>query len=157
MSTNISSWESYTGRLILAFGQIELLSFRLVELWLQDINPGEYTLKKRLDLLIGHVERITDSGDEKKQHLKDLLVRAKNQCDIRNQVAHNPVILNLYSDSTFEHALADLRGEALPIDICFLEELAEASNELASDLLICVSNFTERGVDEFITKPPPRR
>lgn len=151
MNIENTEWEIFTGRLIVSFGDIELLTYKLFKWWIPDMCAKEYTLDQRLNKLIGYVDRLT-SQDERKNKIKDLLISAKKLCIQRNQVAHNPTVLKKYDDSLYENVIVDLRGENEAMSLEQLHEYADEAELVASELFILISQFTDKGIDElFVT------
>jgi hypothetical protein len=150
MNTEYTEWEIYTGRLIVSFGDIELLTYKLFNLWLTDKSAKEYTIGERINKLIGYVGRL-NSKDERKQKIKNLLIAVKKLNVQRNQVAHNPTVLRKYDDSIYESVIIDLRGENAALSLEELHEYANAAESAKSELFIVVSQFTNIGIDEFLT------
>ncbi|MDO8826834.1 hypothetical protein [Methylophaga sp.] len=149
MNEQFTEWEVYVGRLIVSFGDIELLTFKLFENWFTGVTTKNYSLEQRLNKLIDHVTRISDK-DEKRDELKMLLIRSKQLKKFRNLVAHNPVVLKKYNESEYEDVVFDLRKKAEPISIEKLNELSDEARSLASELFIIVSQYTGRGIDQLI-------
>lgn len=152
MAIEYTEWEIYTGRLIVSFGDIELLTYKLFEIWLESKSSKDYTLGKRLDKLIGYVDRL-ETEDGKKQKIKDLLIEAKKLNRKRNQIAHNPILLRKFdnSNSVYERAIVDLRGKNETLSLEELHEDADAADSLKSELFILVSQLTKRGINELFT------
>lgn len=150
MNDELSDWEIYVGRLIISFGSIELLTFKLFEIWIPDKKTTELTLTQRLDNLIGHISRIKDD-DERRYRIKALFIRTKQLNTIRNQLAHNPTILEKYNDFEYKNVVADMRGEESTLNIAQVHEFADEARSIASKLIMLVSQYTKRCVTQFIT------
>ena len=150
MNIEHTHWEVYTGKLIVSFGDIELLTYKLFESWLPCKKAQEYTLGKRLNKLIGYLDRLPDNS-KKKDSIKNMLISANRLNDIRNQVSHNPVILKKFDKSKYEAQVTDLRGENDPVSLEQLNEYANEVESLKAELFIAVSQYTNRGIDELFT------
>lgn len=149
MNDEQTDWEVFTGRLIISFGEIELLTHRLFGLWLPEKSGHECTLPQRLDKLIGYVDHLTDQS-AKKQRLIDLLIECRKLHVIRNQVAHNPTILTKFDETNYENEITDLRGENDPISLEQLHEYADEAQSVKSELLIIVSQYTNQPINNLI-------
>jgi hypothetical protein len=150
MNREYIDWEIYVGRLIVSFGEIELLTYKLFDLWVTDKKACDYTLGERLNKLIGYVENLSDTSNEKAR-IKELLIRARRLNEIRHQVAHNPTILKKINESKFEILLEDLRGKREPLSIEQLHEYADDVVSVKSSLFVMVSQYTNKGINELIT------
>lgn len=151
MNEEYDDWEKFAGKLIVSFGEIELITYKLFEFLQFEEKAAEYTLDQRLSKLIGHIDRQEDSITLQKEKMKDLLISAKKLNDIRNLVSHNPAILHRDFGAYYEKFLTDLRGEMTPITIEQLQEYADEVTDLKAQLFICASQYTNRGIDAFIT------
>lgn len=156
MNNEYTDWEIYTGRLMVSFGDIELLTFKLFEVWLPDKNAHEFKLEKRLDNLIGYVSR-QNSINKNIEYIKTILIRIKKLNGIRNQIAHNPVILQKFNDSDYKDVVVDLQktNGPIPISIESLHEHADKARSLVAKLFILVSHYTGHGVEQLITDSSP--
>lgn len=149
MNNEYTDWEVFTGRLIISFAEIELLTYKLFRLWLPEKSGQEYTLAQRLDKLIGYADHVTDQSD-KKQLLMNLLIACRKLNVIRNQVAHSPTILTKFDETTYENEITDLRGEKGPISLEQLHEYADEADSLKSELFIIVSQYTNQAINNLI-------
>ncbi|MDD1621112.1 MAG: hypothetical protein LUQ11_06485 [Methylococcaceae bacterium] len=150
MSEEYSDWELHTGRLIVSFGDIELLTYKLFDSWIKDKKARRYTLGDRLDKLIGCVESAPDQSGELVE-IKTLLKDVKELNEIRNLVAHNPTILKNFDDINLKPLLTDLREEKEPLSLEQLHEHANKALSLKAKLFIKVSQYTKIGIDQLFS------
>lgn len=136
-----TEWENYVGKAILRFGDIELVSIRLIGA----ANPGKslkaisrLTFSERASELI----ELLDSQDQLSASDSALLggyIRAKELARTRNLIAHNPMMLDIYVNKTetemyTEHSIRSVRSEGKSLDLPALKEFAEEVENLSADI-----------------------
>lgn len=101
-------WIRLVGRFILAFGDIELVSFMLWERYHPEKRPS-HNFKERTSELLGPLRCDTTASDAIPALLEDALRMANK----RNTVAHHPLQVQVFQHSTtgkyhFEDAIASV-------------------------------------------------
>ena len=141
MQREIEEWALLIGRSITAFGEIELVTYKFLALLPKDTlsnTTARLRFSQRIDLLIeiidGRVERTSDHDA-----IRRSLLDAKKLAEKRNIMAHNPVLLTIFSNARMDDHLmqrsivAARHGEPL-IDLAEMKELAAACENLAATM-----------------------
>lgn len=148
-----SEWQALVGKAILRFGDIELISLRcLAQIPTEKIAASVARLEfsRRADILI----EILEGRPTLTESLEALLTgfkRAKELAKLRNLIAHNPVMLDIYvnpqtEDIYTEHTIASARSTGQTLNIEQLKEFAAEVEDLSSSLwghFFQVSNSTD--------------
>lgn len=140
-------WEALVGRAIIAFGEIELITHRWLTRSPRDAIgnvAARLPFGKRVELMLEILENrnLSEHGKKFVQSLK----RAKKLGELRNEIAHNPVMLNVYfhepsGNLLRERSIARVRGDRV-IDLAEMKEFAAAVQDLASCMWLEVMNLT---------------
>ena len=125
------------------------MTYKLFTYWIPKKSAGKLKLGDRLTKLIAHIDSCK-SNDQKKQKIRDLLVKVDDLRKIRNKVAHNPVTLKKYDNSDYKMGLVDLRGNDPVISLEELHEFSDEAESAISELNILISQFVNKGIDEIL-------
>ena len=136
-----SEWQVLIGKAILFFGEIELISMKCLSHIPHDsIGKSAVRLEfgRRVDLLLEILEG-RESPSAALQGLIDGFKSAKGLAKTRNQIAHNPVMLDLYVNETMddhyvERSIRSARGGAEPFRLEDLKEFSAYVENLAAAL-----------------------
>ncbi|MEW7972759.1 MAG: hypothetical protein AB2821_04660 [Candidatus Thiodiazotropha endolucinida] len=140
-------WEAFVGKAILRFGDIELISVKCLSVLPEDqISESASRLEfgRRTDLIIELLEARESLSDHLGILLKGLK-RAKQLSQIRNLIAHNPVMLDIYTTEDesriiTRHTITSARTGKKSIDLEELKEFASEVEHLASELWMVFLN-----------------
>ncbi len=138
---NGAEWESLVGKAILRFGDVELVSIRLIAATDSSkslISISRERFSDRASKLIEMLES-RDQLSDSERALLDGYVRAKELSPIRNLIAHNPMMLDIYvnEDETemhAEHSIRSLRSDDEFLDIAALKEFAHEIENLSANI-----------------------
>ncbi len=130
-------WEELIGKSFRQFAEIEYISVKCLSLIPTDKiseSASELQFARRASLLI----EILEAREIRDQHTESLLdgfKRAKALSTMRNLIAHNPMVLDLYfnEDKTghkVEHKIAASRGKRREVDLAGLREFAAKVEEV---------------------------
>jgi hypothetical protein len=139
--TDHTEWEALVGRALLRFGDIELVSLKCLALIPADkilISAGRLNFLPRINLLI----EILEGRPERDANLEAILIgfrQARDLAKIRNLIAHNPLLLDIYVNEDESGSIADwsiksARSESQSLDLEALKEFAAAVEDLSSEL-----------------------
>src|SRR4249919_540735 len=102
----MAQWRDLVGGFILAFGDIELISFRL---WREHVGVGPvpYNFKVRTERVLANIK----GSDRVPAGVSALLEASLRLADRRNTVAHHPMQVQVFQHSTtgellFEQAIS---------------------------------------------------
>lgn len=133
----MAKWRDLIGGFILAFGDIELISFRL---WRNHVKrlPIPHNFKDRTGQVLAALRRL-GSGHEK---VINPLEQAMRLADKRNTVAHHPMQVQVYQHSTtgevlFEQAISSETTDDY-VDDAELTELRAEAEGLAAELYMAL-------------------
>lgn len=142
MDNETKDWSIAIGSLIVAFGNFE----HFVVNWIRD-NFDEVDaealiklrLAQKIELIENKILSLTDIDEKGKEIYLDSLAQMKALNKIRNQVAHNPLMIQLYIDDSQEYFDSEYRltHSSTNRDLLSLEEVSKAaalSEELVSKL-----------------------
>jgi hypothetical protein len=137
----LDEWRRLIGRALLGFGDIEFLTVKcLAHIPSDRISRTSSRLRfsERVDLLVEIIEgRCLGSGPA--TELVTKLKATKALAEVRNLIAHNPILLNIYAhratgDTVTELAISAARQPAKSIDLASLKEYAAAVEDCAAEL-----------------------
>jgi hypothetical protein len=141
-------WETFIGQSIIAFGEIELVTHRWLAHSPRDAisnAAGRLPFAKRVDLILEILEG-RDLDDHALQFVISLK-RAKKLAETRNDIAHNPVMLNVFvheasGDVLLEQSISHVRADRV-IDLEQMKEFTEDVKNLASAMWGQIMNMTK--------------
>jgi len=113
----VQEWRSVIGKAIVCFGEVELVTYQcLAHIPSDKISETSSRLGfvNRVDLIIEILEGRQPVSEPVEKFVK-LLKRARQLASVRNDIAHNPVMLNMFvhkatGDISLEHCVAPARG-----------------------------------------------
>jgi hypothetical protein len=139
----MAMWRDLIGGFILAFGDIELISFRL---WRDHVKglPIPHNFKDRTGQVLASLRKL-GSGHEK---VIDALEHSMRLADKRNTVAHHPMQVQVYQHSTtgevfFEQAISSETTDDY-IDDAELTELRAQAEDLVATLYLTLGYVDPR-------------
>ena len=140
-------WRSVVGRAIVGFGELELITYKcLAHIPSDKISSTSSRLgfSLRVELIV----EILEGRKPKPEHVVEflrMLKRAKKLAETRNDIAHNPVMLNVFVNETpgdigLERCIATARGGRF-IDLVFAREFADEVESLAAAMWLQIGQF----------------
>lgn len=145
----MAMWRDLVGGFILAFGDIELITFRL---WRDHVKaePIPHNFKERTGRVLSALRQQGDKHEKAIEHLE----RSLRLADKRNTVAHNPTQVQVFEHSKtgevlFEQAISSEANDDY-IDDSELTELRAEAEDIASQLYFVVGYLDPR---ERVVKP----
>lgn len=129
-------WALMIGRVFIAFGAIEKLTHDCLIEWLQDpiyMHLKNQQLSKRIDLVIELVRSKGFKSDNTEKFVI-LLNAAKRLAEKRNLLAHNPLLLDLFSGEFQEIIQSNLKDHVF-IKFEELVKIVDESEALESQLI----------------------
>ena len=148
----LEDWRAKVGAAILAFGEIELITLKCLELLPNDPilkSTSSLGLGQRIDLLL---ELLNPRREEPTiAELLRLFASAKEYLKYRNILAHSPLMAEIYEhqdtgELKVEQLITSVRGGKRSVDLAKVTEVAETVEQIASDLWIALSNLTGKSV-----------
>ena len=139
----MAKWRDLVGGFILAFGDIELMSYRL---WRDHVKtqPIPHSFRERTGPVLSALRRM---GKEH-ERVVAALEQALRLADKRNTVAHHPMQVQVYEHSKtgellFEHAItSETTGDY--IDDAELTELRAEAEDLVAELYFALGYVDPR-------------
>jgi len=137
-----SKWRDLVGGFILAFGEIEFITYRL---W-NDLFPDQKAPDKfrpRTNLILDHLK----VSPEKNENVIQLLTDAVGLAEKRNIVAHNPMQVQVYQHARtrqimIDHAISCRKTEEY-IEDCDLKEFRANAETLVWKLYLTLEYIPE--------------
>jgi hypothetical protein len=135
-------WAPHVGRFILSFGDIENVTYlALLQLPKDAIYKTTSTLSfsKRVDLVIELVEGHKNVSKRLRARFSEKLKSAKHLSGTRNQVAHSPLVLKVYTHPGYgwthsEFGLANAKNREKAMSLATLKKAASQAERLADSL-----------------------
>jgi hypothetical protein len=136
-------WETLIGRALISFGEIELITHKWLSHFPRDSvarSGGRLAFARRVDLILEILAG--REFDEAGVEFAAALRRAKALAETRNTIAHNPVMMNVYTDETMddvllEQSISNIRGDRV-IDLAEMKEFAAEAGDLASKMWMLI-------------------
>jgi len=149
----METWRSVVGQAIVCFGELELITYKcLAHIPSDQISKTSSRLAftKRVDLIIEILEGRAAPSGPVATFVKQLR-RAKELAQTRNDIAHNPVMLNMFiqeasGDLALENCIATARGGRF-IDLAGAKEFADEVENLASEMWLQIAKIIEHYED----------
>ncbi len=137
-----SKWRDLVGGFILAFGEIEFITYRL---W-NDLFPDQKPLEKFRPRTIQILASLQESP-KKNEAVIQLLTEAVGLAEKRNIVAHNPMQVQVFQHTRtgqimIDHAITCRKTEEYIDDLC-LKELRAQAEELVWQLYMVLGYIPE--------------
>ena len=148
-------WEAHVGRVIVRFGEIEYITVKCLEVLPRDriaASTARMPFAQRASLLLEILEG-RGTSSEHIEGLQRALTQARQLAEKRNLIAHNPVMLEIYTNedetqARTQFAIASARGGGKAITLDELKELSAEIDDLAACMWTCFSN--EVGTSEHM-------
>lgn len=134
-------WQAAVGKAIIRFGDIELISFKCLAHIPQDKiadSAASLDFSRRADLLIELLEARSSLSAPLKGLLEGFKL-AKSLSKIRNLIAHNPVMLDIFvklgtDDVLTERTIRSARSRTQTLNFEQLTEFADTVENLSSEM-----------------------
>lgn len=144
----MSEWHGIVGRAIVGFGELELVTYKcLAHLPSDKISDTSSRLgfALRVELIVEILESRKGTGST--AEFVRMLKRARVLAQTRNDIAHNPVMLNVFEneasgDLLLERCIATARGGRV-IDLAAAKEFADEVESLAAKLWLEIGKLSE--------------
>ena len=135
------------GKAIVCFGEVELVTYQcLAHIPSDKISETSSRLGfvNRVDLIIEILEGRRPVSEQVEKFVK-LLKRARQLASVRNDIAHNPVMMNMFThkatgDFSLKHCIATARGGRI-IDLVDAKEFADEVEDLAAALWLQIGKI----------------
>lgn len=145
----VSEWYGVVGKAIVGFGELELVTYKcLAHLPSDKIADTSSRLgfALRVDLIVEILEG-REAASELTAEFVRLLKRARVLAQTRNDIAHNPVMLNVFENDTsgdlsLQRCIATARGGRI-IDLAAAKEFADEVESLAADMWLAIGKLGE--------------
>ena len=145
-----AEWEALVGKAILRFGDIELVSMKCLSLIPSDKiidTASRLDFSRRAEWIVEVLEARSERSSEMSALLNGFK-RAKELAQLRNLIAHNPVMLELYvnedeTQSFTRHAISSARTGKQSLDLDGLKEFAGEVEQLSSELWMALLNMAQ--------------
>jgi len=139
--SNDAEWEALIGKGIVSFGRLEVLAIKfLAHFYGEDITtPTSWKpFSERADDVIAKLETLVVLHPNE-QGLRDGFRRAKTLVKTRNLIAHNPVMLDLYTrdgsdELAAERSIRSILPDEAALDLAALKEFVAEVENLAAKL-----------------------
>ena len=144
-----NEWRRVVGKAIVCFGELELITYKcLAHIPSDKIVEASSRLSfgRRVDFIVEILEGRAPLPAEVAAFV-DMLKRAKKLAETRNDIAHNPVMLNVFvhkvsGDVLLEHSIAAARGGRF-IDLASATEFADEVEDLAAAMWLQTAKVSE--------------
>jgi hypothetical protein len=149
--SEVQEWRSAIGKAIVCFGELELITYQcLAHITSDKISEASARMGfvRRVDLILEILEGRRPVPNPVENFVK-LLRRARELASVRNDIAHNPVMLNMFvhsatGDVALEHCIATARG-GRTIDLADVKEFADEVEDLAATMWLTIGKVAEDG------------
>lgn len=150
-STDTEDWIASVGKAMVSFAEIELVTYKcLAHIPSEKIfeSSSRLPFARRVDLVVEILEGRSPLPAAVSEFVA-LLKRAKELATTRNDIAHNPVMMNVFVNKTtgdllFERSIATARGGRF-IDISAAKEFAAEVEDIAASLWLKIGKVAESG------------
>lgn len=148
-------WRAVVGKAIVCFGELELITYKCLAHIPSDKIAKTATrlgFAQRVDLITEILEGRSPVSDEVLVFV-GMLKKAKTLAQVRNVIAHNPVMLNVFvretsGDVLLEQSIATVRGNRF-IDLVDAKEFADEVEDLASTMWLQIGKVAQTGGIEW--------
>ncbi|HYC35284.1 MAG TPA: hypothetical protein VEC19_02595 [Usitatibacter sp.] len=152
----LEQWRAVVGKAIVCFGELELVTHQcLVHLPSDKISDTSSKLpfSKRVDLIVEILEARASANDAVVTFVQ-MLRRAKKLAETRNDIAHNPVMMNIFvreesGDPLLAHCIATVRSGRV-IDLAEATEFADEVEDLAASMWLQIGRLDKRAARELM-------
>jgi len=123
-------WESSVGKIILSFGDLELVMYRLYEIYIPDRSYYDDNFESRFNKLIGTI-KLTNS----KEKAVGALIELKKLSETRHLLAHSALYIDMYQHDTtgkikLEMSITDKRLREKRITMTELKSIVKRTSKL---------------------------
>lgn len=146
-----AEWQRLVGTAVLGFGDIEYVALQMLAHIPRDKiveASAKLTFSRRVDLLIEILSARGNSaaGGEIIEKLK----RAKALAEVRNIIAHNPLLLGVFfnqsaGDVLTERAITSARSLERSLDLAGLKEFVREVEDMSGELSLLFGKLIEEG------------
>lgn len=144
----LEEWQSLVGKAIVSFGEVELVTHQCLAHLPRDAiskTASKLPFGRRSDLIIEILEGQSPTSAPAVT-LIGLLKRAKKLAETRNDIAHNPVMMNVFvhrasGDVLLEQSIARVNGNRI-IDLPEMKEFADELSDLAASMWMQAMKLT---------------
>lgn len=145
----MGEWHAIVGKAIVGFGELELITYKcLAHLPNEKIADTSSRLgfALRVDLIVEMLEGREKQSARIAEFIR-MLKRARVLAQTRNDIAHNPVMLNVFAheasgDFALERCIATARGGRI-IDLAAAKEFADEVESLAAEMWLEIGKLAE--------------
>jgi len=143
-------WEQLIGKAILSFAEIELITYHFLKHIPQDDifqAVSRLSFGHRVDLILRILNGrngLPDVGEKFKENLQ----KARKLTEVRNLIAHNPTMLDVYEHREsgaigVERTIRAVRNQQRFLDLAGLKEYAAEVEDLVGDLWMNIGKLIE--------------
>lgn len=137
---DVQEWRAVVGKAIVCFGELELITYQcLAHIPSDKISETSSKLGfvRRIDLIVEILEGRRPIPEPAEIFIGQLK-RARELSATRNDIAHNPVMMNMFrygdsDDFALKHCIATARGGRI-IDLADAKKFADAVEDLAATM-----------------------
>lgn len=148
-------WVGTVGKAIIAFGELELITYKCLAHIPSDKiceTSSQLLFARRVELLVEILEGRSPLPPVVSEFVA-MLKRARELAKTRNDIAHNPVVMNMFvnkstGDILLERSIATARGGRV-IDIAAAKEFAADVEDLVASMWLQIGKIAEGGVQAW--------
>lgn len=140
---NNGKWAPLIGDLFLTFGSIEMAVQKCIKQWTTDViyeHVKKDNLSKRIDLLVNLV-KAQDCSDSNKEILVANLRSIKRLLEVRNTIAHSPLMLLIFQEGNVVEAITSSVNDEHYIEIHELETHVINTEKLYYEFISLLANI----------------
>jgi len=145
----IEDWRAVVGKAIVCFGELELVTYKCLSHIPSDKisdTSSRLGFSRRVDLIVEILEGRSPLP-QPVSNFVSMLKRAKELAGTRNDIAHNPVMLNMFvlktsGDTMLEHSITTARGGRF-IDLASAKEFADEVESLAASMWLQIGKVAK--------------
>ena len=147
-----NKWALEIGKLFVAFGSIESLTYTSIKAFSTDPiykHLIKMRLSSRIDVVVDLVSNKKLSEPNKREFI-DNLKKVKKLAEKRNLIAHNPLVLQLFDNETgqdvFREIILSVKNERMHIEFDELMVVSQEAEKLSSSLHRNMAAFRNEGI-----------
>ncbi len=140
---NNGRWAPLIGELFLTFGSIEMAVQKCIKQWTTNViyeHVKKDNLSKRIDLLVNLV-KAQDCSDSNKAILVSNLRYIKKLLEVRNTIAHSPLMLLIFQEGNVVEAITSSVNDEHYIEIHELETHVINIGKLYDEFISSLANI----------------
>ncbi|TYT73146.1 hypothetical protein [Desulfobotulus mexicanus] len=129
-------WATLVGRVFIAFGVMESITYECLKDWLKDSvyrSVKNMQFAQRVNLVID-LAKEQDAPKERIEIFISNLNRVKKLAEKRNIIAHNPLVLNIFQEGGYAEGIVSSKNENKFICFDELEQLVIQAEALEREL-----------------------